>query len=434
MTMRFPIFSRAKAAEGPCAVVIGLDSMTGIQTARILARHGVPVIGIARNPAHHCCRTNVCREILVARTQSDELVDTLTELSERLQHKAVLYPCLDQAVRVISRRRDSLQESFHIALPSPEAFDMLTDKGNFYAYAKENGFPVPATFVVHDPEEAKRAAHRIRYPGLVKPAKTSPRWHRHTLSKAYRVDSAEEFLALYQRCETWTDALILQEWIEGGDDSLYSFNGYFDAQSDELCTFVARKIRQWPPHIGYSSLGMECRNDVVLQESLRLFRSVGYSGLGYVEFKRDARTGKHFIIEPNIGRPTGRSAIAEAGGVEILYAMYCDLLGLPLPANRTQKYIGTKWIDLRHDFQSALYYWRKGELSLLDWWRSWRGPKAYAYFSWRDPAPFIRDLRNALWRATSAKERKKRDYLSNGRNQAKPSGSPDPVATSQRLS
>ena len=40
--------------------------------------------------------------------------------------------------------------------------------------------------------------------------------------------------------------------------------------------------------------------------------------LGYVEAKRDVRTGRHYLIEPNIGRPTGRSAIAEAGGVELL--------------------------------------------------------------------------------------------------------------------
>ena len=108
--------------------------------------------------------------------------------------------------------------------------------------------------------------------------------------------------------------------------------------------------------------------------------------------KRDQRTGKHYIIEPNIGRPTGRSAIAEAGGVELLYTKYCDLLALPLPPNREQKYIGTKWIYLRHDAQSALYYWWKGELTLADWWRSIRGRKWDAVFSWNDQAPFWYDL------------------------------------------
>lgn len=189
---------------------------------------------------------------------------------------------------------------------------------------------------------------------------------------------------------------MVQEWIEGSDAELYSCNCYFNAESEPLVTFVARKLRQWPPRTGTSCLGEEIRNDVVLEETLSLFRDVNYRGLGYVEMKRDVRTGKHYIIEPNIGRPTGRSAIAEAGGVELLYTMYCDAVGRPLPENREQTYKGVKWIYWRRDLQSALYYWRRNELTLKEWWQSWRGRKGYAVFSWRDPVPFWSDLYRVL--------------------------------------
>ena len=39
---------RQVRGERPSAVIIGLDCLPGIQTARILAKNGVPVIGIAR--------------------------------------------------------------------------------------------------------------------------------------------------------------------------------------------------------------------------------------------------------------------------------------------------------------------------------------------------------------------------------------------------
>jgi D-aspartate ligase len=58
----------------------------------------------------------------------------------------------------------------------------------------------------------------------------------------------------------------------------------------------------------------------------------------------------------DIGRPTGRSTIAEAGGVELRYTMYCDALGWSLPENRVRTYKGVKWIYVREDLQSALYY------------------------------------------------------------------------------
>jgi predicted ATP-grasp superfamily ATP-dependent carboligase len=57
-----------------------------------------------------------------------------------------------------------------------------------------------------------------------------------------------------------------------------------------------------------------------------------------------------------------------------------------------QTYRGVKWISERRDMQSALWYARRGELTLREWWTSVRGRKAYAVWSWRDPAPFFADL------------------------------------------
>jgi predicted ATP-grasp superfamily ATP-dependent carboligase len=108
--------------------------------------------------------------------------------------------------------------------------------------------------------------------------------------------------------------------------------------------------------------------------------------------KQDPITGQFLIIEPNIGRPTGRSATAEAAGVELIYSMYCDALGLPLPENLQQQFFGVKWIHWRRDVQAALHAWRNGQLNLRDMWRSWQGRKVDAIFSWRDPLPFVFDL------------------------------------------
>jgi len=147
-----------------------------------------------------------------------------------------------------------------------------------------------------------------------------------------------------------------------------------------------------------------------LHEAIGLFRRVNYRGLGHLEMKQDERSGKYYIVEPNIGRPTGRSAIAEAGGVELLYTMYCDALGWPLPANREQKYEGVKLMHLLRDFQSAWYYWRHGELTLKEWWQSVRGRKAYVVFSWSDPLPFLNALLTAIPLYLSPREQGQEDY------------------------
>ena len=396
--------------QQPYAIVIGLESMQGLQTARILARHRIPVIAIAKDPKHNNCLTNVCKQIIIADTDSDELIKTLEVLSSELDQKAVLFPCEDTSVLLVSRNREKLAADYYVTLPRSDVVEMMTDKISFYTYAQKHGFPIPATFFIYNRSDAEHAAKNLAFPCIMKPSIRTPEWERNTTLKVFRVSTAEELLALYDQYHLWSKSLIAQEWIEGSDANLYSCNCYFDARSEPAVTFVARKLRQWPPRTGQSSLGEECRDDVVLQETVRLFRSVGYRGLGYAELKRDERSGKYFIMETNIGRPTGRSAIAEAGGIELIYAMYCDSVGWPFPANLEQQYKGVKWIHLRRDFQSALYYWRQGELTLGEWWRSLRGKKAYALFSWSDPAPFLGDLQRSVRLFLSQEERKKRDH------------------------
>jgi predicted ATP-grasp superfamily ATP-dependent carboligase len=395
----------ARSKDQPYAIVIGLESIVGLQTARILRDRGVPIIAMTDDPGAYCCRTNVCERIITTPPDEQGLIDALEALTPELSHKSVLYPCTDMSVLKISRNRHKLEDAYHVLLPSVNVVEMLMDKVRFYEYAEQQGLPIPRTFFLRSRDDAERAAQELSFPCILKPPTKTPEWLAKAKVGVYKITAADEFLALYDVCHGWADTLMIQEWIEGSDGQLFSCNCYFDADSEPIVTFTARKVRQWPPEAGTSSLGEECRNDYVLEESIRLFRGVDYRGLGYVEFKQDTRTGKHYIIEPNIGRPTGRSAIAEAGGVELLYTMYCDAVGWPLPAGLKQQYGNAKWIYWRRDFQAALFYWRRGDISLREWLQSWRGKKKCAVFSWKDPVPFFADIIRVLGLLLKAKKK-----------------------------
>lgn len=375
----------------PRAVVIGLDTMQGLQAARILAARGIPVIAIASDRSHHACRTNVCERIIVADGRA-ELMSALAEIGRTQQAKAVLFPCLDGKVLTVSRARDELAQWFHIVLPPAEAVETLMDKARMYRHAMAHDLPIPPTHILGPGEGVEALAPTLDYPVAVKPAYRSSEWTAHTTEKAFRVEDPAALVALFARIRSWADELIVQRWIDGEVSDLYSCNCYFGVDGTVLATFVAKKLRQWPPETGQSSLGVECRNDAVLAGSLALLGSVDYHGLGYVEMKRDSRTGDHYIVEPNIGRPTGRSAIAEIGGVELLHTMYCDATGLPLPEARTQHYGTAKWIHFRRDLQSAVVAMRNGDLGVGEWLRSLRGVRHDAVFAWRDPVPFVFDV------------------------------------------
>jgi D-aspartate ligase len=388
----------------PTAVVVGLDCITGLQTARILAARGVPVTGVASDPRHFCCRTRAVDAVIHQDTAAPSLIDALEVLANELDRPPVLVPCTDQSVLLIAQHRERLDVCAHVVQPKLQVIETLMDKVAFAGYAEEHGLPVPVTRVVRS-EAGAHAAEALDFPCIVKPAVRSATWEREAGSKVVRVDSAAEWMALYRRARAWVEVMIVQEWVPGDDSTLYSCNGYF-RHGEPVATFVARKLRQWPPGQGTSCLGEEVREDAIRDATVALFRSTGFHGLGYVELKRDPQTGRALVIEPNVGRPTGRSAIAEAGGVELLHAMYCDTVGLPLPDGLEQHYTGVKWIYISRDIRSALHYWRNGELTLRGWWQSVRGPKAYAVWAPSDPLPFLVELVQAGGKALATLRRR----------------------------
>ena len=314
-------------------------------------------------------------------------------------------------VYLVSQYRERLDARFSVVMPAHDTVDLLMNKTRFYKFAEENQFPIPKTYILSPGSNIDEIAQGVTFPCILKPPiSATPEWETKSKMKAYKINDREELHFLFNKYGDLAENLILQEWIVGPETNLYSCNCYFDQNSAPQVTFVARKLRQWPPITGESSLGEECRDDSVLDITLRLFSEVDYYGLGYVEVKQDSRNGNYYIMEPNVCRPTGRSAISEGGGVELIYTMYCDALGWPLPNNRTQTYGSAKWIYLRRDLQSALFHWKNGNLTIKEWIKSIRGRKRYALFSWSDPGPFYGDLARSVRLFLTREEREKRNY------------------------
>jgi D-aspartate ligase len=380
--------------DRPPAVVVGLDCITGLQSTRIFTARGIPVVGVVADPRHFCARTRLPVAIVQAPLRGEPLVDALVALGERLDRPGVLVPCTDAAVLAISAGRERLGGSFRFVLPDHADVVRLMDKVAFAEHAIGAGLAIPPTAVLRSRDDAERAAASLTFPAVLKPGLKGPAWQAATRMKAFRVDSPAELLARYDETSGWSDVLIAQSWVPGPESSLYSVNVYYDTTATQRVSFVARKLRQWPLETGTSCLGEEVRSPEAETIARDLFGSVSYRGLGYVEAKADERTGRLQIIEPNIGRPTGRSAIAEKGGVELLVSAYRDALGEPLPEEVEQRFRGVKWIYWRHDLQAAVIRARRGELSFGAWLGSVRGPKIEAVFARRDPMPFVADVLN----------------------------------------
>ena len=143
--------------------------------------------------------------------------------------------------------------------------------------------PIPGTVIIESRADAERAARTLEYPsassrpssprpGRPAPRRKPSRWRRTGPARGVRPVAA------------WAVRSIAQERVPTGGRPLL-VQRLLRRDSRPLVTFVARKLRQRPPHTGTSSLGEECRNDEVLRETAAVRRR-GYRGLAYLEMKR----------------------------------------------------------------------------------------------------------------------------------------------------
>ena len=214
------------------------------------------------------------------------------------------------------------------------------------------------------------------------------RLQRRTGRKMVIVERSDALADWYRRLEDpERPNLMLQEYIPGGDDTIWMFNGYFAGDGRCLVEFTGRKLRQTPAYTGVTSLGVCERNDVVHDLTTRWMAELGYRGILDIGYRFDARDGSYRVLDanPRIGM-TFRLFVG-TNGIDVIRALYRDLTGQPVQAGEPRE--GRKWIVEGGDFDSFRTYRRDGRLGVLAWLRSLRGIEEAAHFARDDPRPFL---------------------------------------------
>ena len=134
---------------------------------------------------------------------------------------------------------------------------------------------------------------------------------------------------------------MLQEFVPGGDDELYTLGSYLNADGEALGVFCGRKLRQTRENQGSARVGEAVWVDAVVEDGLELLRALEYTGVSQVEFKRDSRTGEFKLMEVN-PRLWQWHGLASVCGVDLPMIAYLDLIGRP-PAPVKMHGEGRRW-------------------------------------------------------------------------------------------
>lgn len=399
----------AAAPQWLTAIVLGIESPIGVTLIRELGRRGVRVIGIARSARAAGLHSRYLWRGVIRRQGEQALVDQLNQLADE-HGDCVLLTVSETDLAFLHRNAASLTGP-RLLIPPADRMAVVLDKARTRALAMQVGIDVPKVWQASSLGElaAQRAA--LRYPVVLKWA------HPHVVSgwlhtRGLAVDKFRycldwpELERYLQQFEGLGTLPMIQEYCPGHGlgQSIFMHGG------EALAVFQHRRLHEWPPEGGSSSLceSLDPAAHAELQKkSIDLLRAIGWEGPAMVEYRHNPATGRSCLMEIN-GRFWGSLPLASQAGVEFGWLTY-SVLGLgEVPPPVTARG-GMRCCFLVPEAKR--------------WWRIWRHPgliqdptcrfsplretlglaatlispgTRYFLFSWSDPKPAWVDFRHGL--------------------------------------
>jgi D-aspartate ligase len=391
-------------------VVLVCHHHVGIGIARTLGRLGVEVYGIDADRASPMFFSRYCRGRFIwdlHKAPVEDSLHVLDEVGRKIGRRALLIPTSDIGAMFVAEQADRLADKYIFPDCQAALVRSLCNKRTMYHLAKRSNVDTPETAFPRSRADVVEYMKAARFPILLKPIYNLVPGQRSWRMRI--VNSESELLQQYAAVESAAAPnVMLQEYIPGGDEMTWTFNGYFDRNSECRVIFTGRKLRNFPPYFGQASLALCAKNDHVEKTTLAFMKRIAYRGALDVGYRYDARDGKYKVndINPRVGAMF-RVFVGD-NGMDVVRALYQDMTGQAVTPARAPE--GRKWIVEDVDLLSSVRYWRDGRLTLRQWMKSLRGVREMTFLAADDPLPFaaawMMDAKRALRDASrSRKER-----------------------------
>jgi predicted ATP-grasp superfamily ATP-dependent carboligase len=332
------------------ALVTDGDQRPALAITRSLARRGVSVVVGEERRASLASASRHCERHVTypsPHRHPEAFRDFLLGLVE-LEQIDLVVPVTDVTTHAVSLHARAIGRHAAAVVPPLRAFELVSDKVGLLARAAACGIPTPRAHVVDGAEGLEAVVDRVRYPAVVKPARSRLATGAGWISTSVHYAAAEAELRRLYRDVDYLAAhpSLVQERIVGPGVGLFTL---FD-RGRLVAAFAHRRLREKPPSGGVSVLRESVPLDPALAEhATRLLGPLGWHGVAMLEYKRDARTGVPFLMEVN-GRFWGSLQLAIDAGVDFPYLLYRLAHGCRIETPAYAVGVRSRWLlgDLDH--------------------------------------------------------------------------------------
>ena len=370
-------------------VVVVNCKLGGLAIMRSLGAQGVTLYGVDPDRQAPGILSRYCKRGFLYgfdEKKPESLLEGLLNVGKEIGRPSILIPTSDETAVYVTENANALRRWFLFPHNAPSLMQDLISKKGMYRLVSQYGVSTPCTLFPESLGEVEAFLPRVKFPLMLKGVYGN-RLEARKKKKMIVVHSKSELIEQYKVMEEpGFPNLMLQEYIPGGDDQIFIFNGYFNDTSDCLIGLTGFKIRQFPIHVGCASLG-ECRwNDTVAKVTVQFMRSIGYRGVLDIGYRFDPRDGQYKVLDinPRIGQAF--RLFTDDNDMDVVKSLYLDLTGQKQPLIIPSD--GRRWLIEDYDLISSLHYYQEGTLRLGDWIRSFRRVEEAAWFNRKDLRPF----------------------------------------------
>ncbi len=261
----------------------------------------------------------------------------------------IIIPATDLTTMLLASQPD-LSNSVHLATPSRDSYETLTDKARLMQLAAKLGIPAPVTRTAYTPAAVMEAAHDLGFPVVLKPARSRYVKGDQVLSTSVEIVHDTDGLTEALRTQKWLGDIpcLVQQFVPGHGAGIFALYG----SSGPVAWFAHRRLREKPPTGGVSVLSESVPVNPMMQSAAaKLLSAANWTGVAMVEF-RVAGDGTAYLMEVN-GRFWGSLQLAIDCGVDFPWLLYQLIQSLPVTQPQTYA-AGRRLRWLVGDFDSLL--------------------------------------------------------------------------------
>lgn len=292
-------------------VLLGSDINVYGMANSFYKKYKVKSLAIGKGILPVCKNTNIL-SVFVEPNLEDDDVFTKTLLDFKESHKddtLLLVPCGDNYTKMLVRNQDKIKNAYKFNCIKNDLLVELNTKESFYNMCKKYGLTYPKTVIVTK-KNYKELKTPFEFPIIIKPSNSVMYWNCkfENKKKVFLAKSEEEFRKILKAIysSSYTDNLIIQEFIPGDDSKMRVVNCYSDKNGKVRMAALGKILLEEcsPEGIGSYAAIISDYDKKIIDMIIKFLESIKYKGFSNFDIKYDERDNSYklFEINPRQGR------------------------------------------------------------------------------------------------------------------------------------